>query len=665
MPPDAKPLESIRGIGEKRAQQLGQLGIFTPEDLLEYLPRDYLDYSHVTAVRDVSDGGFCALKVEIISGASFYAVQGKKIVTARARDESGEIRLTWFNQPYRRAQVKAGDTWFACGRASLKKGAALLNPTLSWELPGILPVYHSMKGVPQRTIRDAVSALLKTSWEAIPETLPMTLMSAHTLVSRKLALRHAHFPPNAEMLQVARRRLSFEHALLYQLAVAEQIHERKSSAGIAYDVTGLRERFIKKLPFSLTNAQCRALDDLEADLQSPFPMNRLLQGDVGSGKTVVALYALSVAAANGYQGALLAPTEILAQQHFEQVQALFGDAAVLLTGSMKKESRERAQARIADGTAFCIVGTHALMQSGLSFDRLGLVVTDEQHRFGVRQRARMEEKGARPDVLVMSATPIPRTLALLLFGDLELSVLDELPPGRKPVLTRLIPESKRSGLYAYLEKQAQAGVQSFVVCPFIDEPETMDGRCVTLHTKELKQQMPNARVAALHGRMPGEQKQRIVQAFRDGDIDILVSTTLIEVGVHVPKACIMVIENAERFGLAQLHQLRGRVGRGETQSYCFLLSDSDAENAQTRLKALTETSDGFHIAELDLRLRGAGDFIGIRQHGESALTFDEDILQEARRAAQAVIAEADAENASLLPLARCRFAPQLRQITMN
>jgi ATP-dependent DNA helicase RecG len=663
--PDLASLESIRGIGEKRAKQLGQLGIFTPEDLLEYLPRDYMDYSHVTAVRDAQDGGFCALKMEIISGASLYAVQGMKIVTARARDESGEIRLTWFNQPYRRTQVKAGDPWYACGRVSRKKGVALLNPMLSRELPGILPVYPSVKGVSQRTMRDAVASLLKTAWDAIPETMPMSLLAEHTLVSRKIALRHAHFPANTEMLQVARQRLRFEQALLYQLAVHEQIRERKSGAGIAFDVHGLRERFLKKLSFSLTNAQCRVLDDLDADMQSPYPMNRLLQGDVGSGKTVVALYALSVAAANGYQGALLAPTEILAQQHFEQVQALFGDAAVLVTGSMRRDPRERALARIADGTAFCIVGTHALMQGDIQFYRLGLVVTDEQHRFGVRQRARMEEKGIRPDVLVMSATPIPRTLALLLFGDLELSVLDEMPPGRKPVMTRLVPEEKRAGLYTYLEEQAKAGVQSFVVCPFIDEPETLDGRCVSAEVKELQGQMPNARVAALHGRMPEAQKQKTVQAFRDGEIDVLVSTTLIEVGVHVPKACIMVIENAERFGLAQLHQLRGRVGRGEAQSYCFLMSSSISENAQQRLKALTESNDGFQIAEMDLRMRGAGDFIGIRQHGESALTFDEDLLQKTRRAAEVIVNEPNAEHEALLARAAHKFGAGLRQIAMN
>ena len=665
MATDLASLESIRGIGEKRARQLGQLGILTPEDLIEYLPRDYLDYSHVTAVRDALDGGFCALKVEIIGGASFYAVQGMKIVTAKARDESGEIRLTWFNQPYRRTQLKAGDQWYACGRVSLKKGAALLNPMLSRELPGILPVYHSVKGVSQRTVRDAVSSLLKSSWDTIAETLPMTLLSEHTLVSRKIALRHAHFPANVEMLQVARQRLRFEQALLYQLAVSEQIRERKAGAGIAFDTSGLRERFLKKIPFLLTKAQCRALDELDADMQNSYPMNRLLQGDVGSGKTVVALYALSIAAANGYQGALLAPTEILAQQHFEQVRALFGEAAVLVTGSMRKDSRERALARIADGTAFCIVGTHALMQSALQFYKLGLVVTDEQHRFGVRQRARMEEKGLRPDVLVMSATPIPRTLALLLFGDLELSVLDEMPPGRKPVQTSLVPESKRQGLYTYLEKQAQAGVQSFVVCPFIDEPETLDGRCVTAETRELQQQMPNARVAALHGRMPDAQKQMIIQAFRNGEIDVLVSTTLIEVGVHVPRACIMVVENAERFGLAQLHQLRGRVGRGETQSYCFLMSSSNAETAQMRLKALTESNDGFQIAEMDLRLRGAGDFIGIRQHGESTLSFDEELLQKTRRAAQTIVSEPSAENQALVALANRQFGGRLRQIAMN
>lgn len=658
-------LTSIKGIGEKRAAQLMRLGVRTPEALIEYLPRDYLDYSHVTAVSDVRDGGLYALHVEILTDAKLFAFRGITMVSARARDESGEIKLTWFNQPYRRMQVKAGKTLYACGRVSLKKGAALLNPTLADELPGILPVYPSVKGVSQRVIREAVFAAIKACWDKLPETLPLPLLADHALCSRKLALRHAHFPANLEILGVARRRLEFERALLYQLAVTEQIRHRQRSDGVSFDTAGVRERFLKKIPFQLTGAQSRVLDELDADMRSRVPMNRLLQGDVGSGKTVVALYALCVAAANGWQGALLAPTEIVAQQHYKLVQAIFGEAAVLLTGSMKGESRARALSRIEDGTALCVVGTHAILQSGVRFYRLGLVITDEQHRFGVRQRAAIEEKGVRPDVLVMSATPIPRTLALLLFGDLELSILDELPPGRKPVITRLIPESKREDLYMYLAKCAAEGVQSFVVCPFIEEPETMDGKSVEAHGRELKRRLPDTRVATLHGRMREEKKREVVEAFLGAESDILVCTTLVEVGVHVPGAGVMVIENAERFGLAQLHQLRGRVGRSERQAYCFLLSGVDAETANERLRVMTETNDGFLIAEKDRLLRGSGDFLGTRQHGESAISFDMSILTEAKKAAKAVEDAPSAENNALIERALALYGPEVNHITMN
>ncbi len=658
-------LQSIKGIGEKRARQLNQLGVHTPEELIEYLPRDYIDYSHVYAVSDIRDGAFCAIQVKILSQASLFSYHGVTLVSVRAGDESGEIKLTWFNQPYRRAQIQVGQRLYACGRVSIKKGACLLNPSLQGTLPGILPVYPSVKGVSQRLIRDAVIASLKANWEKIPETLPLALLSEYSLCSRKLALRHAHFPSNSDMLRVARRRLDFERALLYQIAVDEQIRQRNNGGGIAFDVSGLRARFLEKIPFPLTAAQSRVLDELDADMRRSIPMNRLLQGDVGSGKTVVALYALCIAAANGWQGAFLAPTEILAQQHFAQVRAIFGDAAVLLTGSMRREAREVSLTRIQDGSALCAVGTHALLQGSVRFCRLGLVVTDEQHRFGVRQRAVMEEKGLKPDVLVMSATPIPRTLALLLMSDLELSVLDEMPPGRKPVITRIVPESKRDAMYRYLAQRALEGVQSFVVCPFIDEPETMDGMSVDKLTKELKKMLPKTRVAMLHGRMPEPKQQAVVHDLQAGEIDVLVCTTLIEVGVHLPRAGVMVIENAERFGLAQLHQLRGRVGRSELQAYCFLLSNSDSAQALERLKIMTETNDGFVIAEKDRQLRGSGDFLGVRQHGEALFSFDEALLKETGRAARAIFDMPNAENEALRERALAQYGPEALHISMN
>ncbi|MDO4572044.1 MAG: ATP-dependent DNA helicase RecG, partial [Clostridia bacterium] len=638
----------------------------TPEELLAYLPREYLDFSHTTAAGALADGTFCAVFLEILSEPAIFSFHGTTVVSARARTEDGaELSLKWFNQPYRRAQVRRGARLCAAGRVSMKKGLSLVNPSLSDKLPGILPVYASMRGLSQSTLRGAISAALRENWDRLPETLPAAMLSRYSLCTRKLALWHAHFPASLELLRVARRRLAFEDALLYQLAVHEQILDRRRGGGIVFQIDGLRERFIKTLPFSMTGAQLRALDALDADLQSASPMNRLLQGDVGSGKTVVALYALFAAAENGYQGALLAPTEILARQHFEQAQTLFGKAAVLLTGGMRAAERREAIGRIESGDALCVTGTHALLRENLRFRRLGLVVTDEQHRFGVRQRAAIEEKGLRPDVLVMSATPIPRTLSLLLHGDLDVTVLDELPPGRKPVVTRWIPERRREDLYAYLARQAQRGVQSFVVCPFIDEPEMLDARCVTGHYRWLRQRFPDVRAAMLHGRMKEAQKERVMRAFVAGELDMLVSTTLIEVGLHVPNAGVMVIENAERFGLAELHQLRGRVGRGEAQSYCFFLSEDRGEAAVKRLGTLIQSNDGFHIAEQDRKLRGPGDYFGRRQHGDAGPAIDDACMEEAGRAAKELLATPDVESEALIARAMESFGASLRHIAMN
>ena len=427
------------------------------------------------------------------------------------------------------------------------------------------------------------------------------------------------------------------------------------------------EAYLTSLPFAPTAAQRRVMGEIARDMASPSPMNRLLQGDVGSGKTAVALYALRIACANGYQGAFMAPTEILARQHYAALCEQFGDAACLLHGAMGKRQREQALLRIRSGEARVVVGTHALLQEDVRFARLGLVVTDEQHRFGVAQRAAIAGKGARPDVLVMSATPIPRTLSLLLCGDLDVSVIDELPAGRKPVKTRLIPAHRREDMYAYLMRQAQLGVQSYVVCPFIDEPEAMDGVSAEGLFAELTEKLPAARVGLLHGRMSGRRKEAVVEAFRAGQIDILVTTTVIEVGVHVENASIMVIEGADRFGLAQLHQLRGRVGRGSEQAYCFLLSESGSEAALNRLSVMVETNDGFQIAERDLAQRGPGDLYGTRQHGASSVLdgCDLALLGQAAQAAQEVMALPDAANDALLAHVRAGFDERAFSIAMN
>jgi len=664
------PLTSVKGIGPKRTELFEQLGVRSARELLYRLPRDYLDYSSVTPVAALTDGKYAATQVRISSAPRYFRKGGMTVISASAQDETGCVTLKWFNQPYRSMQVKAGEVVCVCGRVQRKKGVALLNPMITNVLPGILPVYATVKGLNQRTWRDSQMAALEAVWDRIDETLPQKIIEQYELSPLALALRHAHFPFSREALELARKRLDFENALLYFIAVEEQKAERSRQNGFAFDTSGVLEKFRAKLGYELTSAQRRVISEIAADMERPVPMNRLLQGDVGSGKTAVALYALCVASANGKQGVLLAPTEILAEQHYETLRAIFGSSAALLTGSMKKAERDDVLRRIADGTALCVTGTHALLSGDVKFYDLGCVVTDEQHRFGVRQRAAMQEKGVRPDMLVMSATPIPRTLALILYGDLDISVIDELPPGRKPVKTSLIPPQKREDMYVYLSKQAvEQGQQSYIVCPLIEESENIDCPSVSALFSELKKTLPKTRLCMLHGQMKDAEKERVMRAFRAGEIDMLVTTTVIEVGVHVENACFMVIEGAERFGLSQLHQLRGRVGRSAMQAYCFLLTSEGNGEANARIQALIKTSDGFEIARQDLMLRGPGDFIGVRQHGDAGLmmlggVLDVQTLELAGRAAREIVSTPNVESASLVELANERY-DAMSDIAMN
>lgn len=663
-------LESIRGVGQKRAQQLEKLGVHSIDALLSDYPRDYLDYASAKSVGMLEDGMVCAVQVRILAQPAFFRKGGMSVLSARAADETGTLMLKWFNQPYRRTQIHVGETVYACGRVQKKSGLSMLNPSLSEKLPGILPVYATVKGVPQRTIREAVFSALQSAWDGIGETLPPEIVRRCGLCTRQLALRQIHFPSSMELLRIARRRVQFEQALFYLLSVEHQKAQRARSIGISFETRGEIARYLERLPFTPTKAQMRVMHELAADMSAATPMNRLLQGDVGSGKTAVALFALFVAVANGYQSVLLAPTEILAQQHDEQARALFGDGAVILTGGMKKAERDAALARIAGGEAKCIVGTHALFAQSVRFQKLGLVVTDEQHRFGVQQRAAIQDKGVRPDVLVMSATPIPRTLSLLLYGDLDVSVIDGMPPGRKPIKTALIEPTRRADLYRYVGQQAAQGVQTYVVCPLIEESETLDVPSVQQIFKELTRVLPTVRVAMLHGRMKEAEKQSAIDSFRAGCAQVLVTTTVIEVGVHVESACIMVVEGADRFGLSQLHQLRGRVGRGAKQAYCFLLTDNDAETARQRLDVLVHTTDGFEIAQRDLELRGPGDFIGTRQHGEGQLAVltqaaDMQLVAEAAAVAKEIAAVPTAQNNALIAEALRQNAESFGKIAMN
>ena len=665
-----KPITSLRGIGAARAEAFAKLGVKTVGDLLYLLPRSFQDFSKERLAADLVHGELAAVRVRIVSEPKLARFRGHSVVTARATDGVSNVLLKWYGQPYRRSQVCAGQTVIAAGRIDRARGLTMQNPQLLDALPGLVPVYPLCRGLTQRIVRDAMRQALEAERGKIDETLPEQIRIRYDLAPLDEALRNVHFPLDQQSIAAARRRLEFENALSYLVVAEMQRLDRKRSVGVAFVTDGVREQYMAKLPFTLTKAQMRVLDELERDMDSPVPMNRLIQGDVGSGKTAVAMYALCVAAANGYQGVLLAPTEILAQQHYDTLHALFGASVCLVTGHMKKTSRDAALSKIADGTALVAVGTHALLSQNVRFARLGLVVTDEQHRFGVTQRAVLEKKGTRPDVLVMSATPIPRTLAILLYGDLDISVLDEVPPGRKPVKTSCIPQRRRRDMYDYVARQAALGFQTYVVCPFIEPSEGAEGPSVTELLQELTKDYPQVAFGLLHGRMQEKEKNAAIEAFREGKTRVLVTTTVIEVGVHVEKATTMIIEGADRFGLAQLHQLRGRVGRGSVQSYCFLVPGSSGDMALKRLAALTETNDGFLIAERDLEQRGAGDLFGTRQHGDGdaeqlSMAGNVALLQEAKTAAEDIMTVPNAENNAFLDKALRRYAAVFDSITMN
>ena len=663
-------LADIKGIGPKRIELLRQLGIESLSDLLTYYPTSYLDYSTCTAVSDLEDGAFASVQVTLTGGPSWYARKGLTTITVYGRDPAGKrIALRYFNQPYRAKGLEAGQTYIASGRVHIgEKGApALLNPLLAKELRGIVPVYATLKGLTQNNLRDGIRQAL----EVMPreETLPPALREKHGLPDREAALWALHFPSDRKGLDAARRRRAYEDALYYFLASQELKAERKRKNGIAFSAPEALEAYLKKLPFTPTHAQRRVLSEVARDMASPVPMNRMIEGDVGSGKTSIALFALYAAAREGYQGALLAPTEILARQHFEALKSLFGTECGLLLGSESPREKREAIQKLESGAWKAVTGTHALFSPHVRFHSLGVVVCDEQHRFGVAQRSAMEQKGTRPDVLVMSATPIPRTLALILYGDLDLSVIDELPAGRKPIKTHLVGPAKRKDMYRYLAARAKEGEQSYVVCPLIEKTEGLEGLSVDEIYDEVKELVGDVPLLKLHGRMSEAEKQAVMAKFHAGEVPILISTTVIEVGVHVPQATHMVIEGAERFGLSAMHQLRGRVGRGEQQAHCYLVVYEQKKTSLERLQAMLDTNDGFKIAERDLALRGAGDLMGIRQAGEEREEgFLKDcpvtLLEAASVDAAEVYSLPTDENDQLIEAAKHRYR-HMEGVTLN
>ncbi len=659
-------LKDIKGLGPKRLALLAQLNIRTPEELLRFYPREYLDYTQATEIHALSDGDRASIRVTALAEPTIFYNKGKYIVSLRVADATGKATLRWMNQPYRLNQFHTGERFLANGLVSKKRGVVLYNPQINRENGGIVPIYPSVKGLTQTVIREAVNEILGQC--KLQDILPVDWLQKYDLIGYTEAVRNAHFPVSTQTLAKAKKRLSFEETVLYLTAIRSFSDDRNRKNGFTFRTDHIFERFLHKISFVPTASQIRAMRDVEKDMRSDRPMNRLIQGDVGSGKTLIAEFALTVAAQNGKQGVLLAPTEILARQHYETLKRQFPDVQ-LFVGSMTQKEKTEALRRIAVGETRTIAGTHALLSESVKFRDLGLVVTDEQHRFGVMQRAAMEAKGIRPDVLVMSATPIPRTLALLLYADLDLTVIDELPPGRKPIKTLFVPQSRRKDLYLHLASRAEKGERAYVVCPLIEPTEGYEGLSLEELSREIKEWIPDTPVGSLHGQMHEREKTAIMEDFRSGKLSILIATTVIEVGVDVPEAASMVIEGADHFGLATLHQLRGRVGRGQEQSYCYLLAKKAGESARSRIEAMIETNDGFTIAQRDLDMRGSGDLFGVRQSGDGEINGilsggTVEIIEKAAAAADEIYALPNVQHNLLLAEARKRYQ-KLETISHN
>ena len=643
----------IKGIGETRAKALEKLGITTLRDLINYFPRSYEDRTLTRPIRDLTEGENVCVRAMIAADPTAYRIPGgRTIVRTRAVDETGALDIVFFNQEYRKNSLHRGEIYIFYGKVEGQRRHQLVNPLLEPEgrqqLTGrIMPIYPLTAGISQLMLTQAVRQGLDACRELLPDVLPDEVRREHRLCYINYAYENVHFPDSPEALTQARRRLAFEELFLLTCGLQLLRSRREDVSGPACRKVSM-DPFYNALPFTLTDAQRRAVEDAIGDMTAGRPMNRLCQGDVGSGKTMVAAACIWFAAQSGWQSALMAPTEILARQHFETLSPLMarlGLTCALLTGSTRARERRETLAGLAAGTIDLCFGTHALLTGDVQYGRLGLVVTDEQHRFGVNQRAALSQKAEAPHMLVLSATPIPRTLALVIYGDLDVSVIDQLPPGRQKVDTFALGESYRPRVNAFLRKQVQEGHQVFIVCPLVGDGDTLpdERKAVTAYAKKLQEEtFPDLRVSVLHGKMKSKEKEKVMETFAAGGSDVLVSTTVVEVGVDVPNATCMVVENAERFGLSQLHQLRGRVGRGQAKSYCILLSEHPGEETRRRLKVMTRTNNGFEISQEDLHLRGPGDFFGQRQHGLPTLKIadlacDMQLLEEAQSAARALL----------------------------
>lgn len=616
----------IKGIGEKTEKNFARLGIYLVEDLLEYYPRGYDVYEPLRSISQLREGEVAAIEAAIAGNPKIKRVRNLQILNCQVRDFSGSISLTWFNMPFLKNTLRMGKRFIFRGKVIRKNGVLLLEqPQILGKeeffnrLHELQPIYALTTGITNHSITKAVGLALKEV-SLTPDYLPLEIRKQYQLIDYKKALKEIHFPSNKEKMIEARKRIVFEEFFLFALALNQLKQQRVMKRSDFKLMPSLEcDALLEQLPYRLTKAQEKVWAQVKADLMGDFVMNRLVQGDVGSGKTIIAVLALLMTAKNGHQGSIMVPTEVLAKQHFESMEALLKGYRVkilLLVGSMTAKEKREAYEKIEKQEVDIIIGTHALIQEKVVYADLALVVTDEQHRFGVRQREQFAQKGAKPHILVMSATPIPRTLAIILYGDLDLSIIDELPTNRLPLKNCVVNTNYRPTAYSFIEKEVKAGRQAYVICPMVEESEAIEAENVIEYTEKLREVLsPSIQIEYLHGKMKPKEKNEIMERFSRGEIKVLVSTTVVEVGINVPNATVMMIENAERFGLAQLHQLRGRVGRGEHQSYCIFISGHEGKETKERLDIMAKSNDGFYIAEEDLKLRGPGDLFGLRQSG--------------------------------------------------
>ena len=649
-------LRTLKGVGEKTEKLFAKIGVTDMESLLSYYPRNYDAYEEPVEIRSLEEGAVVAISVAVITGVYVNQVRNLQVITTTVADLTGKISVTWFNAPYLRSTVRKGSRFVLRGRVVRKQGKLqmehpeIFTPAAYEEiLHSLQPIYGLTAGLSNKTIVKLIHQVLDEQ-KLQAEYLADEYKERYHLADRNFAIPAIHFPKNMQELLAARRRLVFDEFLLFILAV-QSLKEKTEEAPNAFPMHPVwtTEQIIESLPYDLTKAQLNVWHEIERDLSGQALMSRLVQGDVGSGKTILAFLAMIMTVENGYQAVLMAPTEVLARQHFQAMEKLLQEQnidfghPVLLTGSDTAKEKREKYALIASKEANLVIGTHALIQEKVQYNNLGLVITDEQHRFGVKQREALTTMGNPPNVLVMSATPIPRTLAIIIYGDLDISVIDELPAQRLPIKNCVVDTSYRPKAYSFMEKQIRQGRQVYVICPMVEESEGMDGENVLDYTLKLRNVFsPDIKIASLHGKMKAKEKNVIMEAFAAGEIQILVSTTVVEVGVNVPNATVMMVENAERFGLAQLHQLRGRVGRGEYQSYCIFMQGNGAKEISKRLQILNKSNDGFYIAGEDLKLRGPGDLFGIRQSGLLEFKLgdiyqDADILKAASETASEIL----------------------------